>query len=92
METVKAVQWLSVFTFTICSRPSRSAISWLMGVQISPLAFMAMKLTFSVVANWAAQIKSPSFSRSGSSMVMMSRPARSSSRASSTVQNCGSIV
>ena len=35
----------------------------------------------------AAQIMSPSFSRSGSSMEMMMRPARSSSRASSTVQN-----
>ena len=68
MDTVKAVAWLSVFTFTICSSPSRSAISALMGVQISPLAWVAMKLTFSVVASWAAQIRSPSFSRSGSSM------------------------
>ena len=57
-----------------------------MGVQISPLAWTAMKLTFSVVANWAAQIMSPSFSRSGSSMEMMILPERSSSRASSTVQ------
>ena len=51
METVKAVQWLSVFTFTICSSPSRAAISSLMGVQMRPLACTAMKLTFSVVAN-----------------------------------------
>ena len=86
MDTVKAVQWLSVLTLTICSRPSRAATSSLMGVQIRPLACTAMKLTFSVVANWAAQIISPSFSRSGSSMEMMMRPARSSSSASSTVQ------
>ena len=47
------------FTLTICSSPSRSAISALMGVQIRPLACVAMKLTASVVANWAAQIRSP---------------------------------
>ena len=90
-DTVKAVQWLSVLTFTICSRPRRAATSSLMGVQIKPLAWVAMKFTFSVVANWAAQIRSPSFSRSGSSMVTMMRPARSSSKASSTVQYCCSI-
>ena len=38
MDTVKAVEWLSVFTFTICSSPSRAATSPLMGVQMSPLA------------------------------------------------------
>jgi hypothetical protein len=36
-----------------------------MGMQMSPLAWLAMKLTFSVVANWAAQMRSPSFSRPG---------------------------
>ena len=87
IETVNAVWWLSVLTFTICSRPRRSATCSLIGVQIKPLAWVAMKLTFSVVANCAAQMRSPSFSRSGSSMVRMRCPARSSSSASSTVLN-----
>ena len=39
----------------------------------------------------AAQIMSPSFSRSGSSMDIIMRPARSSSRASSTVQKRSSM-
>ena len=47
---------------------------------------VAIKFTFSVVANWAAQIRSPSFSRSGSSMTTRSFPLRRSSRASSMLQ------
>ena len=71
METVNAVWWLSVLTLTICSRPRCFATCSLIGVQMRPLAFAAMKLTFWVVANCAAQMRSPSFSRSGSSMTMM---------------------
>ena len=46
-----------------------------------------MKFMFSVVQYWAAQIKSPSFSLSGSSVTMMMCPACNSSIASSTVLN-----
>ena len=85
METVKAVSWLSVFSATIGGRPSRLATSALMGVQIRPLALDAIKFMFSWVANSAAQIMSPSFSRSGSSVTRMIFPALRSSRASSMV-------
>lgn len=85
MLTVNAVSWLSVLSETICGKCSRSTYSALMGMQIRPLPWVAMKFTFSVVANSAAQMKSPSFSRSGSSVTRMMRPARSSSRASGMV-------
>ena len=85
MLTVKAVSWLSVFSETICSRLSLCARSRLIGMQMSPLATLAIRLTFAWVANSAAQIMSPSFSRSGSSTTMMTWPARSSSSASGMV-------
>ena len=85
METVNAVSWLSVLVVTICGRQSRSMYSALIGMQIRPLAWVAMKFTFSVVANSAAQMRSPSFSRSGSSVTRMSLPARRSASASSMV-------
>ena len=87
METVKAVSWLSVFSLTIWGRPSLWAYSMLMGMQIRPLPWLAMKFMFSVVQYWAAQMKSPSFSRSGSSVTMMTWPACNSSNASSIVLN-----
>ena len=70
METVKAVSWLSVFSLTMGGRPNLWAYSMLMGMQIRPLPWLAMKFMFSVVQYWAAQMKSPSFSRSGSSVTM----------------------
>ena len=85
MDTVNAVPWLSVFSDTMGGRPSRDAASALMGVQISPFAWVAMKLMFSWVANCAPQIMSPSFSRSGSSVTRIIFPARKSSTASSIV-------
>ncbi|CDF04406.1 terminase small subunit family protein [Megasphaera elsdenii CAG:570] len=87
METVKAVSWLSVFSLTIWGRPSLWAYSMLIGMQIRPLPWLAMKFMFSVVQYWAAQMKSPSFSRSGSSVTMMIWPACNSSSASSMVLN-----
>ena len=87
MDTVKAVSWLSVFLETIWGICSFSTNSADMGIQMRPLPWVAIKLMFSVVANWAAQIKSPSFSRSGSSVTRMILPARRSARASSTVLN-----
>ena len=85
METVKAVSWVSVLWETIWGNCSFWMYAADMGMQMSPLAWVAMKLTFSVVANWAAQMRSPSFSRSGSSVTRIRRPCRSSSRASSMV-------
>ena len=73
-ETVKAVSWLSLFSLTICGNCSFAHRAALMGMQIKPLPCTAIKLTFSVVANWAAQIKSPSFSRSSSSVTKISFP------------------
>ena len=86
IDTVKAVSWLSVLRATICGRASLAMYSSFMGMQMRPLAWVAMKLMFSVVANCAAQMRSPSFSRSGSSVHMMRRPARSSSSACSMVE------
>ena len=91
METVKAVSWLSVLARTIWGMFSRSTYSSDMGIQISPLPWVAIKLMFSVVANWAAQMKSPSFSRSGSSVTRMIFPWRRSSRASSIVLNAAMV-
>ena len=87
MDTVKAVSWLSVFSVTIWGNASFWYSSADMGMQMSPLPCTAMKFTFSVVANCAAQMKSPSFSRSGSSVHRMILPARKSSSASSIVLN-----
>ena len=56
----------------------------LMGMQINPLAWVAMKLTFHVVADCAAQMRSPSFSRSSSSMTRTSFPSRSACNAACT--------
>ena len=87
MLTVKAVSWLSVFFATIGARPSLSQSSPDMGMQMRPRPWTAMKLMFSGVANSPAQMKSPSFSRSGSSVTRMILPARRSSSAFSMVSN-----
>ena len=71
IDESEAVSWLSVLWETIWVSPSRTMLSWLMGIQISPFAALAMRLTFSVVANCPAQMRSPSFSRSGSSVTRM---------------------
>ena len=92
METVKAVSWLSVFRVTIWGIWSFRTYSSDMGMQMRPLPWVAMKLMFSVVANWAAQMKSPSFSRSGSSVTRMILPWRRASRASSMVLNWNILV
>ncbi len=53
--------------------------------QIRPLPWVAMKLTASGVANCAASVRSPSFSRFSSSQTTTIRPRRMSSIASSMV-------
>ena len=53
--------------------------------QITPRPCVAMKLIASGVANSAAMVRSPSFSRSGASTTTTNLPARKSSSASSIV-------
>jgi hypothetical protein len=64
-----------------CSRSTCRAVS---DRQISPRAWVAMKLMASGVTSAAAITRSPSFSRSSSSTRMNMRPARRSSSAIST--------
>ena len=83
METVKAVprnEVLSATCIVRCSSSQRSSVS---GMQMRPRACVAMKLIFSGVTNSAAQTRSPSFSRSSSSTMIIMRPSRSSAAASS---------
>ena len=52
-----------------------------------PRASVAMKLICCGVANWAAQIRSPSFSRFSSSTTTIDSPLRIAARASATASN-----
>ena len=81
MLTVKAVWLVSVFWPTISGRSRASSRSPSMAKQISPRASVAMKLICLGVANCAAQIKSPSFSRFSSSTTTTQAPSRMASRA-----------
>src|SRR3954451_16931574 len=81
--TVKAVWKDDSFFAAIRSRPSSSQRSGVSARQISPRASLAMKLTASGVANCAAIVRSPSFSRLSSSQTTTIRPRRISSSASS---------
>ncbi len=54
---------------------------------MSPRAWVAMKLIASGVTNWAAMVRSPSFSRSASSTTITNLPERKSSIAASIVEN-----
>ena len=86
-DTVKAVRCDSLLTGTICGRSRRASCSSSIGTQMMPLVWRIMKATASGVACSAAMIRSPSFSRSSSSMMMTMRPARSSARISPTGLN-----
>ena len=72
--TVNAVSWLSVFFVTITGIPRRSKASRLIGVHTIPRAYLTKKLMFSLVANSAAMIKSPSFSLLSSSTIITGLP------------------
>jgi len=82
--TVKAVPRRASLRWTICGRSSASTRSGESGTQMTPLACLRMKATSSGRHSWAAMTRSPSFSRSSSSMTMTMRPRRISSTASST--------
>jgi len=87
MLTVKAVSLASVLRSTISGRSSSSSLCPSMARQIRPRASVAMKLIASGVANWAAQIRSPSFSRCSSSTTTTHSPLRIAARASLMASN-----
>ena len=84
-EIVNAVWKGDSFLAAIRSSPSSSQRSGVSVRQISPRPSLAMKLIASGVANWAAIVRSPSFSRFSSSQTTTIFPRRMSSIASSMV-------
>src|SRR5690349_1999071 len=86
IETVNAVLKADSFLAAIRSRPSSSQRSAVKERQINPRPWVAMKLIASGVANCAAIVRSPSFSRFSSSQTTTIRPRRTSSMASSMVE------
>src|SRR5271163_1833429 len=84
-ETVNGVSKGDSFLAAIRSSPSSSQRSGVSDRQISPRPSLAMKLIASGVANWAASVRSPSFSRSSSSHTTTILPSRISSIACSIV-------
>src|SRR5205823_4455553 len=89
IETVNAVPSGARFSLTIIGRPSWSQRRSVSDRQTSPRPWVAMKLTCSAVTRSAATQRSPSFSRSSSSMRMTMRPARISASASSVPTTYG---
>ena len=87
IETVNGVSNGDSFFAAMRSRPSWSQCSGVSDRQISPRPCVAMKFTASGVANCAAIVRSPSFSRSSSSQTTTILPWRMSSSASSIVAN-----
>jgi hypothetical protein len=87
METVNAVSKRDSFLAAMRFRPSSSHRCWLRARQIRPRPSFAMKLMASGVTNWAAIVRSPSFSRPSSSHTTTIRPARISSMASGMLAN-----
>src|SRR5262245_40240555 len=84
-DTVNAVPNGVSFRSVICRRPSASQRSEVRQRQIRPRPSFVMKLTASGVANCAAIVRSPSFSRSAASTTTTNLPWRMSSIASSIV-------
>ena len=90
-ETVKAVWNGASFLAAIRLRPSSWQRSSVSARQIRPRPCVAMKLIASGVANCAAIVRSPSFSRFSSSQTTTIRPRRMSSIASSMVAKGESV-
>ena len=84
---MNAVPSLDVLRSTIIGSPSSSRRSSVVGTQIMPRPYLAMKFTASGVIASAAIMKSPSFSRSSSSTTMIIFPALMSSMASGIPAN-----
>ena len=85
IDCVKAVWKRAEFWATMGPRLSSSQRFAVRVRQIRPRPWVAMKLIDSGVTNWAAMVRSPSFSRPSSSQTTTMRPARMSARASSIV-------
>ena len=83
---------MSVLWETIALNCSLSIISASAGIQMRPRASFAIKLMDSPVQNWAAMIRSPSFSRSSSSVTSTIFPALMAAMASSIVLNVKSFI
>ena len=73
-ETVNAVSCKEVFELTIGFKSNSAQRSSVRAAHISPLPSLLIKLMASGVANLAAIIKSPSFSRSSSSTTITISP------------------
>src|ERR671935_1419324 len=87
IETVNAVPYGVSFRSAIGRSSSSSQRVSVRQRQTRPRPCVAMKLTASGVANWAAIVRSPSFSRSAASTTTTNLPCRTSSIASSIVAN-----
>ena len=87
IETVNGVSNGDSFFAAMRSRPSSSQRCGVRLRQIRPRPCVAMKFMASGVANCAAIVRSPSFSRSSSSQTTTILPSRMSSSASSIVAN-----
>src|SRR5580700_1487440 len=85
IETVNGVSNADSFLAAIRSSPNWSQRSGVSDRQIRPRPSLAMKLIASGVANCAASVRSPSFSRSSSSHTTTILPSRISSIACSIV-------
>ena len=83
-ETVKAVPSGASLAATMGDRCRRRASGPVMGTQTMPQPFRMMKAIFSVVQCWAAMMRSPSFSRSSSSVTTTISPRAMASIASIT--------
>ncbi len=84
--TVKLVPKGAVFSVTMGCRSSRSHTSGKSGMQSRPTPW-TMKFTVSGVIFSAAQMKSPSFSRSSASMTTITSPRAIASTARSMVES-----
>src|ERR1700730_15914445 len=82
---VKAVPWIASLSATIGARCSRRAISPVTGAQTMPQVWRMMKAIFSAVVCTAPMIRSPSFSRSSSSVTTTISPRAKASMASRTL-------
>src|SRR6266850_2869810 len=82
IDTQNAVSKRELFCETISGTSRASSRSGVIGRQINPRPWRAMKLTASGVIFSAAIVRSPSFSRSSSSTTMIIRPARIAATAS----------
>ena len=87
IETVNGVSNGDSFLAAMRSSPRSSQRSGVSDRQTRPRAWVTMKFTASGVANCAAIVRSPSFSRSSSSQTTTILPWRMSSSASSIVAN-----